>query len=277
MSYLSVSTWSLHRCLGPLHWTVWNESAGSHETVLQPEPQLFTLLELPALAKAKGYSAVEVCHIHISDRSASYLSDLRNAFHDAGLSFDTLLLDYGDLSSGDERRRKADLGLMKQWIDAASLAGARRIRIVAGESPHTDEAAIARSALGLSTLASYAAQRDVKIVTENFKALASTPDSCQKLLQAAGPGVGFITDFGNYERDGKLAAIAATAAGSVSVHVKPDYDEQGFPDEAGLAAMLDAARSSGFDGAYVLIYDGPGDMWEGLSRVQAIVKRHLGL
>ncbi|MFD0671192.1 sugar phosphate isomerase/epimerase family protein [Cohnella sp. GCM10027633] len=270
-SYLSVSTWSLHRLLGPLRWTVWNAETGAHDTHIDEQPQLHTLLELPAVAAARGYRAIEVCHFHFPRTDAEYLTELRAAFDAAGVRFDTLLLDYGDLTTTDDRRREADLELIRRWIDIASLAGARQIRVVAGEAEPTDEAAIARSAASLAQLAHYAASKGVRVITENFKPLTSTADSCLRLLKQAGKAVGMITDFGNFKGDAKYADLAAIAPRSVSVHAKAAYDDEGLPDVSEFVRCLEAVKAARFDGAYVLIYDGPGDMWEGLERIKRIV------
>ncbi|MBD2869731.1 sugar phosphate isomerase/epimerase family protein [Paenibacillus arenilitoris] len=275
MSYLSVSTWSLHRLLGPLRLTVWDAESGSQLTRVQEQPQLLTLLELPGKAAARGYRAVEVCHFHFPSTESAYLEELRQAFRTAGVSLDTLLLDYGDLTSADEQRRVADLAFIRKWIGIASSCGAKQIRVVAGEAQPDDKAAIAISAAALAELAEYAAEFGVRVITENFKPLASTGESSLQLLAQAGSRVGFITDFGNYHGERKLAEIASTTPYSVSIHAKPTYDEAGYPDREQLIAYLDQVRQAGFDGAYVLIYDGPGDMWEGLERVKAIVEPYV--
>ncbi|MFC5530312.1 sugar phosphate isomerase/epimerase family protein [Cohnella yongneupensis] len=270
-SYLSVSTWSLHRLLGPLRWTAWNADTGAHETHIDEQPQAHSLLELPPEAARRGYAAIEVCHFHFPRTDAAYLSELRAAFSAAGVRFDTLLLDYGDLTSADERRRAADLGFVRRWIDVASQCGARQIRVVAGEAPPTDEAAISRSAAALAELAEYSASRQVRVITENFKSLTSTASSCLKLLAQAGEAVGMITDFGNFHGDAKYAELAAIAPRSVSVHAKAAYDDAGLPDEPEFVRCLEAVKAARYEGAYVLIYDGPGDMWEGLERIKRLV------
>ncbi|MFB9276544.1 sugar phosphate isomerase/epimerase family protein [Cohnella cellulosilytica] len=275
MSYLSVSTWSLHRLLGPLRWTSWDAEAGEHRTNEEPQPQVHSLVDLPREAARRGYAAVEVCHFHFPSTETAYLESLRRAFADAAVSFDTLLLDYGDPSTTDEARQAADGRLFREWIDVASQCGAKRIRIVAGEAQPTDEEAIRRSAQTLRELAEYASERGVRVVTENFKALTSTGESSAKLLNLAGDAVGMITDFGNYKGAAKYDEIAMTAPRSQSVHVKPAYDENGIPDEAELVRCLEAVREKGFDGALVLIYDGPGDMWEGLERTKRIAASYV--
>jgi sugar phosphate isomerase/epimerase len=272
MSYLSISTWSLHRLLGPLHWTIWDEETATHAIREQEQRQIHTLLELPAIAAARGYQAIEVCHFHFPTTESAYLEQLRSSFQASDVRFDTLLLDYGNLTSNDAVQRVADLSLIKKWIDIASLCGAKQIRVIAGEAAPVDEEAIRLSATSLAELASYAAPKGVRVITENFKSLTSTAASSLKLLSQAGDSVGFITDFGNYYGPEKIEEIGSTIPYSVSVHVKPSYDSEGIPDKAELISYLQKVQDIGFSGAYVLIYDGPGDMWEGLTRVKAIVE-----
>ncbi|MCM3628636.1 sugar phosphate isomerase/epimerase [Paenibacillus glycanilyticus] len=275
MSYLSLSTWSLHRNLGPLRWTVWNEETGVQDTSVQEQPLLHSLLELPAEAAKRGYQAVEICHFHFPSTDSSYLKQVKQAFEQAGLSFDTLLLDYGDITSSNEVRVSADLALIREWIDIASQSGAKQIRVVAGEASPSDEEAISLSAARLSELSEYGRTVGVKVITENFKALTSTGASCMKLLGAWGEHAATITDFGNFRGALKYEEIALTTPLSVSVHVKPQYDENGYPDEAELRRCLDTVSSAGFNGAFVLIYDGPGDMWEGMERVKRIASAYI--
>ncbi|TFE26631.1 sugar phosphate isomerase/epimerase family protein [Cohnella luojiensis] len=275
MSYLSVSTWSLHRLLGPLRLTTWNAEAVSHQTVMQDQPEVHTLLELPLEAANRGYQAIEVCHFHFPSTEAAYLDKLRVSFSEAGISFDTLLLDYGDITTTDEARRTADMGFIREWIDVASQCGAKQIRLIAGEARHSDESAIRQSAAALSELAQYADSRDVRVITENFKELTSTGESCLKLLNWAGEAISMITDFGNFRGQAKYEEIAMTTPHSVSVHAKAAYDDSGYPDEDEFVRCLEAVKATDYNGAFVLIYDGPGDMWDGLDRIKRIVARYL--
>ena len=275
MSYLSLSTWSLHRLLGPLRWTAWDAESGTRVTKVQEQPQCLELLELPAEAARRGYRAVEICHFHFPSVEPAYTSALQARFEAAGIAFDTLLLDYGDLTSGDARRVEADLAYMKEWIRTAAAAGARQIRIIAGDAPPGDDDAIRRSAGHLNALSRFAAPLGVRVVSENFRDLTSTGPSCAKLLSLADDAVWFVTDFGNFHGPDKVEQFAAILPRSVSVHAKAHYDADGQPDEPEFRRCLDAAKASGFDGAYVLIYDGPGDMWAGLERIRAIVEAYL--
>lgn len=164
---------------------------------------------------------------------------------------------------------------MRHWIDAAALGGARQIRIVAGEAHGSDNTALAQSAKYLLELAAYAKGKRVSVITENFKALTATGDHCRELARLTGSEVRWITDFGNFSGARKYDELDIILPLSVSVHVKAQYDEKGMPDRPEFERCLDRAIASGFDGAYVLIYDGPGDMWEGLARIKTIVETRL--
>ncbi|REE69569.1 sugar phosphate isomerase/epimerase [Paenibacillus taihuensis] len=277
MSYLSISTWSLHRLLGPLRFTAWNAEAKQHETHVTEQPQVLTLLELPAELARRGYQAAEVCHFHFPSTEPAYLQELKEAFQSAGIKFDTLLLDYGDLTNADEERREADIRCMQQWIDIASLAGAKQIRIVAGEEAPDNEEAIRLSADALNRLSEYSQSqsKNVRIISENFKSLTSTGASCVKLLDLVGNNADFITDFGNFKFKAKYDEFPLTLPRSVSVHAKAQYDDQGYPDHDEFIKCLNTVRAAEFNGAIVLIYDGPGDMWAGLDRIKAIVADYL--
>lgn len=270
MLLLSLTTWSLHRCLGPLHWTVWDEQAGAVATKIEQQPELLTLLELPHVLAEKKFAAVEIGHFHIRDTSDQYLSALSQAIGESGIRLYSLLLDYGDISAADERRRRADIEWIKGWIDIARKVGAERVRVVAGEGDPTDKEALHRSLAALQELIAYAAGTGVRIVTENFRPLASTADNCLSLLAGCGPDLGLISDFGNYNGPHKYEELSRTAPHSETIHAKASTDEDGRPDEQEFARCMSVVRDAQFTGAVTIVYDGPGDMWAGIDRVRRL-------
>ncbi|SDN68613.1 Sugar phosphate isomerase/epimerase [Paenibacillus sp. yr247] len=270
MPYLSLTTWSLHRNLGPLRWTRWDEHSRVHITDVQDQPELLSLNELPAELAGKGFTALEICHFHIPDISTAYLKQLRQSFTEAGIRFYTLLIEYGDISSSDEFRRQADIDWIKGWIDIASLAGAERVRVIAGDADPSDQQALRRSAEALRELGNYAIHRGVRVVTENFHLLTSTADNCLALLQACGNILGLTSDFGNFKGSGKYDDLAQTIPHSESIHAKAQTNNEGYPDETEFIRCLDIVKQSGYEGPITVVYDGPGDMWKGIERVRKL-------
>ncbi|MFD0589575.1 sugar phosphate isomerase/epimerase family protein [Paenibacillus sp. GCM10027627] len=257
--------------LGPLHLTVWDEESQDRRIVKEFHPQQISLLELPEEAARRGFRAVEICHVHFHATDYVYLLELKRAFAEAGVSFDTLLLDYGDLTSSNERRAESDFRYMCEWVEYASIAGAKRIRVMAGEAEPASGAAMERAANYLLMLSEFAGALDVEVVTVNGKALTSTGDSCLRLMEKTELQVGMITDFGNFSGHSKYEDLSLTIPYSSIIHAKADCDEFGNPDVPEFQRCLEVARRSRFDGSVVIIYDGPGDMWEGIERVRQLV------
>lgn len=271
MPYLSLTSWSLHRNLGPLRWTGWDEQHAVHVTHLQDQPELHTLLELPFLVADKGFAALEICHFHFPDTSDTYLYDLRHSFLTAGIRFYTLLLEYGDISSADSVRRTADIAWIKSWLDIASLVGAERVRIIAGDAEPTDREALTRSIDAIKELIVYANSRNVRLITENFHQLSSTADNCLALLEACGEDLGLISDFGNYKGSNKYDELIKTLPLSEMIHAKAQTNEQGLPDAVEFMQCMERVKQAGYEGPITLVYDGPNDMWEGIERVRKLV------
>ncbi len=142
---------------------------------------------------------MDICHFQIPDTSEDYLRQLRSSLEETGIRLYTLLIDYGDISSENPARRKSDIEWMMQWIDIAALAGAERVRIIAGDADPANRTALARSIESLRFLCDYASGKGVRIVTENFRPLSSSADNCLALLDACGDRLGLIADFGNFK------------------------------------------------------------------------------
>lgn len=272
MSFLSLTSWSLHRNLGPLRWTRWDDNTQTQFTEAQDQPELLSLLKLPAVLAEKGFSSVEVCHFHFPETNEAYLLALKQAFTDAGLRFYTLLLEYGDISSPDKVRRQSDIAWIKGWIDIAALTGAERVRIIAGEADPSDRDALARSIEALRELGQYGKEHGVRVVTENFKSLSSTGDNCLAIIEGCGDVIGFTSDFGNFKGEQKFDELVQTIPHSESIHAKAQTNAAGVPDEAEFIRCLNIAKQAGYEGPLTLVYDGPGDMWDGIERVKKLAE-----
>jgi hypothetical protein len=275
MPYLSLTTWSLHRNLGPLRFTRWDEVTNSHKSIVEAQPEIHSLLELPLILANKGFSALEVCHFNFPDTSEAYLKLLKRSFQEANIRFYTLLIDYGDISSADDSRRLADIEWIKGWIDIAALAGAERVRIIAGDAAPSDHDALMRSAEALIQLSGYASKLNVRVITENFRMLTSTADNCLALLDACGERLGLTSDFGNFKGPDKYTELALTIPLSESVHAKAETNEDGLPDANEFEMCMDIVKKSGYQGPITLVYDGPYDMWDGVERVKQLVAPYL--
>ncbi len=275
MAELAVSTWSLHRELGPMYRGL-DPYAAARTPDLTYGPGTLDLLDAPALAATMGMRNLEICHFHFPRTDAAYLAELRQRLASAGVRFYTLLVDEGDITAQHPQERRRTLDLIRAWIDVAAAAGAQRVRVIAGRmAAAPDGAAVRRSIEGLLELVGYARERSVEVVTENWLELTREPKDLLAILDGAGGAVGLCADFGNYDGPAKYDDLAAILPRASSIHAKAAYTAPGVPHQADFDHCLQLARATGFDGAYVLIFDSPGDERANLMQLAELVRPYL--
>ena len=274
MPYLSLTTWSLHRELGPLQWTYWNEEKKAQSTRIEEQPENITLLDLPMELANQKFRSLEVCHFHFPSTEPDYLFQLKEAFDNSGVTFHCLLVDYGDISNEDSVRRNSDIEYIKTWIDIAATVGAKSVRVVAGEANPDNKRAIELAKESLNQLVNYAEPAGVRVVTENFKPLASTQENCMELVNSYDGQIGLTVDFGNFQSTEKYQSIQALMPFAESIHAKANYDLEGNVDEDEYRKSLDLVAESGYNGPITLVYDGPGNLWDGINRLKSVVESY---
>jgi len=268
---LSVSTWSLHRSLG--RPKIYGPEATGPQSATPTTSPAFTLLELPARIAAAGIHTLEICHFHLPSTEPSYLKQLRTAIEDAGVELWQLLIDAGDVT--DAQTAPRDIEWIKHWIDVAGQLGATRVRVIAGKA-EPSAAALATSQQALRSLAEYAKTRNVRVMTENFYSLTSTPQAVLTLLDGLQGEVGLLADFGNWKGTQKYADLAQIFPRAESCHAKCHFSGPGQLDRDDYVHCLELTRAAGFAGPYTLIYDGPSDdEFEGLRLERDIVAAYL--
>ena len=265
---LAVSTWSLHRTLGrptPYGPETENPQGGAASGALP-------LLDLPAKLNAFGVHRLEICHFHLPTRDADYLKQLRNALDTAGVTLWQFLIDGGDITHPEHAER--DIAWIERWIDTAATLGATRARVSGGKS-EPSAAAFARSNKALARLADYAAARNVRLMTENWQTLLTSPEAVFSALDGL-DHVGLLADLGNWHGSTKYEDLAQILPRAESCHAKAFFTEGYQMDEEDFTRALDVCKAADFQGPYSLIYDGPdGDEWQGLQLEKAVVERYL--
>ena len=245
MQRIALTTWSIHPYL----------SDGSLD-----------LMAMPARVKAAGIATVEICHFHIPNTEIVSLQSLKTAAANAGVEIFSILIDAFDISQADNA---ADIAQVQHWIEAAAHVGASHVRVVAGEAPATDTAALQRTISALKALQAYATPKGVRVMSENFKTMASTPANWLAIHQAL--GYGGCADIGNFANDSRVSDFGQVAAMAASIHVKASYDDQGQLLPAQVNACLATARKHGFSGPTTLVYDRPGDRWPHIEALRQLV------
>jgi sugar phosphate isomerase/epimerase len=274
MPYLSLTTWSLHRELGPLRWNYWDEDKKTQEIRVEEQPENTTLLALPFELATQNFHSLEVCHFHFPSTEQDYLRQLKEAFEKSGIRFHCLLVDYGDISVEDHHRRNSDIAFIKSWIDIAEVVGAKSVRVIAGEASPDNTEAMERAKTSFRQLVDYARSKGVRVVTENFKQLTSKKENCIELLHSYNGQIGLTVDFGNFHPDDKYHSIETLLPYAESIHAKANYDNEGHIDTVEYRRSLDLVAKSGYNGPITLVYDGPGNLWDGIIRVKEVVEQY---
>ena len=232
-----------------------------------------SLLELPTRVAEFGINTLELCHFHIPSLDRGYLNELRGALDAAHVDLFSVLIDHGDITHPEYADR--DLVWIGEWIETAGVLGASCARAIAGKAAPSSET-LEMSRNGLQKLAERADVNGVRLMTENWFSILSTPENVLTLLDRLEGKVGFCLDFGNWTGDTKYADLEAIASRADSCHTKAHFLAPGEMDKDDYIRCLDLTQDAGFSGPHTLIYDGPGDdEWEGLTIEREVVQSYL--
>jgi len=268
---IAVSTWSLHRLLGTTykHDLTTAEIGPGEDTYGEGEE---SLLGLPSVLANHGYHRLEIVSFHLRSRDSIYLGELRDQLKIANVTLQTLLVDAGDITHPEHGMR--DEAWIAGWLDVANELGAQNARIIAGKQKPTPET-IDRSVAALKRLADRNAGSSVRLVTENWFDLLSSPQIVNEVLDRLEGRVGLLGDFGNWGGDTKYEDLAAIFGRAELCHAKASF-VAGQLDEADYGACVQLAEEAGYTGPYTLIFDAdqPNE-WAGLAEERDFILSRL--
>jgi sugar phosphate isomerase/epimerase len=269
---IAVSTWSLHRYLGTIypHDTSTDAIGDGDDRYGEGEE---SLLGLPSVLANHGYDRLEIVSFHLRSRDPVYLGELRDQLHVSGVTLQTLLIDAGDMT--DPVNGAGETRWIAGWIDVANALGAQNARIIAGKQKPTPET-IARSVAGFKELLALNAGSPLKLVTENWFDLLSTPDAVHEVLDRLEGQVGLLADFGNWTGPDKYEGLKSIFPRASLCHAKASF-QGGHLDEADYGLCVGVAEETGYTGPYTLIFDAehPGE-WAGLAQERDFILSRIG-
>jgi sugar phosphate isomerase/epimerase len=269
---IAVSTWSLHRVLGTIypHDTSTDAIGADDDRYGEGEE---SLLGLPSVLANHGYDRLEIVSFHLRSRDPVYLGELRDQLKVSGVTLQTLLIDAGDMT--DPVHGARDTRWIGGWVDVANALGAENARIIAGKQKPTPET-IARSVSGFRELLALNAGSPLKLVTENWFDLLSTPDAVHELLDRLEGQVGLLADFGNWTGPDKYDGLKSIFPRASLCHAKASFTS-GQMDEADYGLCVGAAEEAGYVGPYTLIFDAdhPAE-WAGLAQERDFILARIG-
>jgi len=142
------------------------------------------------------------------------------------------------------------------------------VRVIAGKAAPTPEN-LAQSRTALTRLAATSPQFQVRVLTENWFDLLSTPEAVHELMQGLNVGLNF--DFGNWSSADKYAQLAEIAPLAEGSHAKAHFENEQI-DVADFERCLRILRDAHFSSPYSLVCDNAADRWRALGQMRAIVE-----
>ena len=259
---LSVSSWSLHRLLGQPDF--YGASDGYAIPGDSHHRGALSLLEVPAAIAARGIHTLEICHFHLPSLDHGYLAELSATLTAAGVELFSLIVDDGDITHPTKGRQ--DLEWIAGWLSIAAQLGAARMRVIAGKQPPS-VSNLELSSSRLLHLADRSHTFAIRIMTENWFDLTSSPTAVQSLFAGLDNRVGLCLDFGNWSGPDKYDQLAAIAHLAESCHAKAEFSDQGQLHQADFQRCLDITTAANFEGPYTLIFDADvPPVWSGLQQ-----------
>ncbi|MFZ4896504.1 sugar phosphate isomerase/epimerase family protein [Plantibacter sp. Mn2098] len=262
MNEVGVSSWSLHRLLGEF-WAEDHPGAQRHHP--QTPSTGLPLLELPAQLRSNGYTMLQVCHFHFPELGQAYLEEFRSELARNEIRLDALLIDDGDLTAanGDTHEQ-----WISGWLHVAETLGADRARVIAGRAAPTPET-IRVSGTRLRRLARN--HSGIRVVTENWHELLSSPSAVLDLLDQCGGDVGLLIDLANWDGVNKQAQLEQIAFQAETCHAKANFGPGGL-DISEFKETLSTVHNAGYRGPFALVYDGPdANEWDALREERTAV------
>ncbi|HWD38834.1 MAG TPA: TIM barrel protein [Fimbriimonas sp.] len=262
---IAVSSWALHRTIGVTYPD--SPSAGRLEAS-QHSDQPLPLTELPAALKTRGYDRLELCHFHLPAGDDVQVAAFRHALSENAVHLQSLLIDDGDLSNPETSDRDADW--IEGWLDVASRLGAERARIIAGKQAYSDEA-FELAASQIERLAERAEGLGLRLTTENWFPLLSTPSAVNGMLDRLEGKLGLCGDFGNWPAPSKYEDFPLIFSRAETCHAKCEFIDADHIDLDDYNRCLAISEAAGFSGAYTLVNGGPANEWHALSLTRSAI------
>lgn len=191
-------------------------TTGTFSSQLNREPKRFQLPELLKVIRGElDMRVVDAYSPSLASFEPGYLDSVRAAAGHEGCVLTNLKLNQRglDLGSRDEAVRARSLAEYRRGIDAAARLGMRWARPLPTAAVGSRELMVE----GMRQLADYAAERNVRLLVENFGWMQSDADAAPALVRDIGRNVAASPDTGNWTTNdvrypglGKLFPLAVT-------------------------------------------------------------------
>lgn len=274
---IAVSTWSLHRHMGPV-WSTVLDQYGEHQFVSEGEfPEDIPLLDFPRFVRESyGLGLVELCQMHFPTSDREYLDELRGRIAEVGCRVVNVPIDVGNISTYDADSRRQDLANIKRWMDVAAYIGSPCVRVNSGRQPEGQED-ISITIASYKELLAHAAELGIQVLLENHGGISAKPRNIYRLIEDIGSDrFRLCPDFGNFDESVRYEALGMMFPFAAMAHVKTwRFDDSGMAVGYDFDRVMNIMRESNYRGPLSVEFEGEGDQYEGVRKTVALIGRYL--
>jgi sugar phosphate isomerase/epimerase len=184
-----------------------------------------------------------------------------------------------DYTNPDQEKRKADVQMIKQWIEVASKLGAPVIRVFSGvirPKEYTWDQIATWMVKDIRECVEYGQKHGVIVAIQNHNDFIQTADDVIKIMKMVNmEWFGLILDVGSYHQGDPYTQIAQTVQYAVNWQVKENIFVDGVEVKTDLKRLFKIIKESGYRGSLPIETLGKGDPKEKVSKFLKEVQQAL--
>jgi sugar phosphate isomerase/epimerase len=265
----------------------------------------FSLFDAIKEAKKAGFDAIEFAEFAApaGKTQVAFAAELHAACQSEGLSVPCYAVS-ADFLNGEGGETAAETARLKAQLDVAAVLGAVAMRHDITRKPAKGmsyQDAIVRVASAVRELSEYAAQANIRTMSENHGYFMQDSVRMTALVSAVKyPNYGLLVDMGNFlcADETSAAALSTVLPYAFHIHAKdflwksgaePRPDDSWFSTRVGnwlrgtvlghgvvsVAQCLTLVKNSGYDGTVSLEFEGPEEPLFAIRRGAEFLKKYL--
>ena len=184
-----------------------------------------------------------------------------------------------DFSNPDPAKRKADIEMIKKWVEASAKMGAPHVRIFTGRDKHegfTREQVFEWMAKDIKTCCKYGEQYGVMVTMQNHNEFLKTADDVDFLFEMVGsPWLGLNLDPASYRLKDPYQEVEQNIEHAVTWQIKENVWVDGKETPTDFMKLFRIIKKAGYRGYLPLETLGDGDPYEKIQVLLADVRNAL--
>lgn len=183
-----------------------------------------------------------------------------------------------DFANPDPAARKADIELVKQWIEVAAKMGAPNLRVFGGTNPHegfTRDQVFRWMAEDIRTCCDYGKEFGVIIAIQNHNDFIKTAADVDRIFDMVDSDwLGLNLDIGSYRQGDPYAEIEKNISKAVTWQIKENVWIEGKETPVDLEKLFSLIKKSGYRGYLPIETLGAGDPYQKVPRLLNEVRQN---